>query len=87
MIRAHVIALLAAAALLAGCGDGDVGEIRAWMEQVEGRTGSKVKPLPEPKTFSRIAYLPAWRARPVQPEQAAGRTGAHGAGEPQRQPA
>ena len=58
MIRAHVIALFAAAALLAGCGDGGVGETRAWMKEVEGRTVSKVKPLPEPKTFQPHAYLP-----------------------------
>ncbi|MBD8567141.1 MAG: pilus assembly protein PilP [Oxalobacteraceae bacterium] len=58
MIRAHVIALLAMAALLAGCGDGGVGETRAWMKEVEGRTVSKVKPLPEPKTFQPHAYLP-----------------------------
>ncbi|MEW7849948.1 pilus assembly protein PilP [Massilia aurea] len=57
MKRAHSILLLAAV-LLAGCGDGGVGETRAWMKEVEGRTVVKVKPLPEPKTFQPHAYVP-----------------------------
>jgi len=57
-IRAPHIALLAAALLLAGCGDGGVGETRAWMQQVEQRTVPKVKPLPEPKTFEPHGYHP-----------------------------
>jgi type IV pilus assembly protein PilP len=52
------MALLAAALLLAGCGDGGVGETRAWMQQVEARTVAKVKPLPELKTFEPHGYDP-----------------------------
>jgi len=48
--------LLAAALLLTGCGDGGVGETRAWMEQVKKQTVPKVKPLAEPKNFVPYAY-------------------------------
>lgn len=51
-----LLAPLVAALLLAGCGDGGVGEIRAWMEQVKKQTVPKVKPLPEPKAFVPHAY-------------------------------
>lgn len=48
--------LLLASGLLAACGDGGVGETRAWMKQVEKQTVPKVKPLPEPKTFEPYGY-------------------------------
>lgn len=48
--------LLIASGLLAACGDGGVGETRAWMKQVEKQTVPKVKPLPEPKTFEPYGY-------------------------------
>ena len=51
-----LLAPLVAALLLAGCGDGGVGETRAWMEQVKKQTVPKVKPLPEPKNFVPHAY-------------------------------
>lgn len=56
MMRMKTMALLASASMLAGCGDGGVGEIQAWMVQVEKETVPKVKPLPEPKTFEPYAY-------------------------------
>lgn len=56
MMRMKTMALLAAASLAAGCGDGGVGEIRDWMKQVEAETVPKVKPLPEPKTFEPYGY-------------------------------
>ncbi|WP_306395295.1 pilus assembly protein PilP [Telluria beijingensis] len=56
MMRARSIALLLASGLLAACGDGGVGETRAWMKQVEKQTVPKVKALPEPKTFEPYGY-------------------------------
>jgi type IV pilus assembly protein PilP len=47
---------LACALLLAGCADGDVREVREWMEQVRRDTRPRVKPLPEPKEFIAYAY-------------------------------
>jgi len=44
------------AALLAGCGDSDVREVRDWMAQVQRETHPTVKPLAEPKTFIPYAY-------------------------------
>lgn len=43
-------------ALLAGCGDSDVREVRDWMAQVQRETHPTVKPLAEPKTFIPYAY-------------------------------
>jgi type IV pilus assembly protein PilP len=49
-------ALVAAALLLAGCGDSDVKEVRDWMDQVKRDTRPAVKPLSEPKDFLPYAY-------------------------------
>jgi type IV pilus assembly protein PilP len=53
---AALVLALAAGALLAGCGDGDVREVRDWMEQVRRDTRPNVKPLVEPKDFLPYAY-------------------------------
>jgi type IV pilus assembly protein PilP len=50
-----VLALLSGA-LLAGCGDSDVREVRDWMAQVQRETRPSVKPLSEPKDFIPYAY-------------------------------
>jgi type IV pilus assembly protein PilP len=57
-VRRAAAALLALAcsALLAGCGEGDVREVRDWMEQVQRETKPHVKPLAEPKDFIPYAY-------------------------------
>ncbi|RZA33588.1 MAG: pilus assembly protein PilP [Lysobacteraceae bacterium] len=52
------------AALLAGCGDGDVQEVRDWMKQIERETVPAVKPLPEPKEFVPYAYNPGKAVEP-----------------------
>lgn len=52
------------AALLAGCGDGDVQEVRDWMKQIERETVPAVKPLPEPKEFVPYAYNPGEAVEP-----------------------
>lgn len=70
--RSHYIALLATAGFLAGCGDGGVGETRAWMQEVEQRTVSKVKPLPEPKTFQPHGYEPRDALDPFDPDKLLG---------------
>jgi type IV pilus assembly protein PilP len=49
-------ALVAAALLLAGCGDSDVKEVRDWMDQVKRDTRPAVRPLSEPKDFLPYAY-------------------------------
>jgi type IV pilus assembly protein PilP len=67
MLRGPAPRLLCAfgiAALLAGCGDGDVREVRHWMEQVKRETLPSVKPLPEPKDFVAYAYHPGAAADP-----------------------
>ena len=53
-MRARAFALLAL--LLAGCGDSDVKEVHAWMDQVKQETRPAVKPLAEPKDFIPFAY-------------------------------
>lgn len=55
---------MSAALLLAGCGDGDVKEVRDWMEQVQRETVPAVKPLPAPKEFVPYAYDPRGALEP-----------------------
>lgn len=60
----RLLCAFGAAALLAGCGDGDVQEVRNWMKQVQRETVPKVKPLPEPKEFVPYAYNPGAAVEP-----------------------
>jgi type IV pilus assembly protein PilP len=55
-MKTHALLALACSALLAGCGEGDVREVRDWMEQVQRETKPAVKPLAEPKDFIPYAY-------------------------------
>lgn len=48
---------LMACALLAGCSDSDVAEVRQWMAKTEKQTKVSVEPLSEPKTFIPFAYM------------------------------
>jgi type IV pilus assembly protein PilP len=61
------LAALACSALLAGCGDGGVGEVREWMAQVQRETHPSVKPLPEPKDFLPYAYAAKDAVDPFSP--------------------
>ncbi len=63
-MMARMVSFMAAALLLAGCGDGDVKEVRDWMEQVKRETAPAVKPLPEPKEFVPYAYDPRGAVEP-----------------------
>jgi type IV pilus assembly protein PilP len=55
--------------LLAGCGDSDVQEVRAWMKQVDAQTQVKVQPLAEPKTFIPFAYANKEELDPFNPNK------------------
>ncbi|MET0267156.1 MAG: pilus assembly protein PilP, partial [Duganella sp.] len=71
------------ALLLAGCGDRDVQEVRAWMKQVDAQTSVGVKPLAEPKTFIPFAYAQKDAVDPFNPAKLAtelARQGGAGAG-------
>lgn len=72
MMRLRHIMLLLAATSLAGCGEGSVDEVRAWMKKVERETKPAVKPLPEPKQFVPYAYDPAGAAEPFSPDKLLG---------------
>ena len=67
-----VTGALAAAMLLAGCGDSDVREVRDWMEQVKRDTHPAVKPLPEPKDFLPYAYNARQAVDPFNPNKLLG---------------
>ena len=62
-------AMTALAALLAGCGEGDVREVRDWMEQVKKDTRPSVKPLAEPKEFLPFAYQQREAEDPFHPNK------------------
>ena len=48
--------LLAAGALLGGCGGAEEQELSAWMEEVKRSSVPRVAPLKEPKTFIPVGY-------------------------------
>lgn len=67
-----VMGMALASALLAGCGDSDVREVRDWMEQVKHDTHPTVKPLPEPKDFLPYAYGAKDTVDPFDPNKLLG---------------
>ena len=62
-------AFVAAALLLAGCGDSDVKEVHDWMDQVRQQTRPAVKPLAEPKDFIPYAYGAKEAVDPFSPNK------------------
>jgi type IV pilus assembly protein PilP len=62
-------AFVAAALLLAGCGDSDVKEVHDWMDQVRQQTRPAVKPLAEPKDFIPYAYGDRQAVDPFSPNK------------------
>jgi type IV pilus assembly protein PilP len=62
-------AFAAVALLLAGCGDSDVKEVHAWMDQVKQETRPAVKPLAEPKDFIPYAYGAKEAVDPFSPNK------------------
>jgi type IV pilus assembly protein PilP len=69
MTRLPVICAGLSLALLAGCGDSDVQEVRAWMKQVDAQAKVAVPPLAEPKTFIPFAYVPNDTLDPFNPNK------------------
>lgn len=63
---------LASAALLSGCGDSDVREVRDWMAQTQRDTRPNVKPLVEPKDFLPYAYADREAIDPFNPNKLLG---------------
>lgn len=53
--------------LLAGCGDGDVEEVKQWMEDVQRQTPVSVQKIPEPKTFAPFVYAAKDEPDPYSP--------------------
>ena len=60
------------AALLSGCGDSDVREVRTWMDETKAQTKPSVKPLPESKEFVPYAYNQAQAPDPFSAAKLAG---------------
>jgi type IV pilus assembly protein PilP len=63
---------LLAAGLLAGCGDGNIVEVNAWMEQTRASTRVQVKPISAPKTFVPFAYGAQEQVDPFDPNKLLG---------------
>lgn len=61
--------MLATPLLLAGCGDSDVQEVRAWMKLTDSQAHVAVTPLSEPKTFIPFAYDSADTIDPFNPNK------------------
>jgi type IV pilus assembly protein PilP len=56
MKRSRLLAMLAAGAVLAGCGTSGQEEIEQWMKEQRAATKPQVTPIPEPKKFTPQAY-------------------------------
>jgi len=50
------VTILAAAALLAGCGASEQEELQQWMAEQRAQTKPRVTPIPEPKKFTPQSY-------------------------------
>lgn len=73
MIKLRVpMALLLLSALLAGCSDSDVREVKDWMEATKKNTKVNVAPLSEPKTFIPFAYTALEESDPYDPNKLLG---------------
>ena len=68
-LRAPACAVLLGAALLAGCSDSDVKEVRQWMAKTKADTKPNVPPLSEPKTFIPYAYTLRDEIDPYDPNK------------------
>jgi type IV pilus assembly protein PilP len=66
------MALLLLSALLAGCSDSDVREVKDWMETTKKNTKVNVAPLSEPKTFIPFAYTALEESDPYDPNKLLG---------------
>jgi type IV pilus assembly protein PilP len=66
------VALLLGAALLSGCSDSDVREVKDWMETTKKNTKVNVAPLSEPKTFIPYTYVPIEESDPYDPNKLLG---------------
>lgn len=80
----RVLCAFGAAALLAGCGDGDVQEVRDWMKKVQRETVPAVKPLAEPKEFVPYAYDPEGAVEPFSEAKLLGEMARVAASSPNR---
>lgn len=58
---------LASAAMLAGCGDGGVQELKQWMADVQRQTPASIQKLAEPKKFVPFTYAGKEELDPFNP--------------------
>ncbi|HJV87831.1 MAG TPA: pilus assembly protein PilP [Noviherbaspirillum sp.] len=65
-VRAALAAFIVTG-ILAGCGDGDLQEVKQWMEDVQRHTPVTVQKLPEPKTFTPFVYNAKDEVDPFSP--------------------
>jgi type IV pilus assembly protein PilP len=54
-------------AVLAGCGDGGVQELKQWMDEVRRQTKVSIQPLSEPKRFTPFIYSAKGSVDPYNP--------------------
>jgi type IV pilus assembly protein PilP len=73
--------IIAFGVLLAGCGGGDLDEVRRYADEVKVRPAAPIEPLPTVKTYNSYAYEAAALRDPFTPSQlsAAAPGGAGGA--------
>lgn len=64
------LAFLCAAALLAGCSNSGMEDLRAYIAEVKARPPGPLPPLPELRQVEPFLYVPGERRDPFQPQEA-----------------
>lgn len=67
MNRIGVILAAALAALVAGCGGGDMSDLEAYVAEVKARKSSNIKPIPDIRPYEPYTYVPGERREPFTP--------------------
>lgn len=67
MIRVGIVLATAFAALLAGCGGGDLSDLENYVAEIKSHKSSNIPPIPEIRPYQPYTYRPEDRREPFTP--------------------
>lgn len=67
MIRAGSILAIMFAALLAGCGGGDLSDLKNYVAEIKAHKSSNIPPIPQIRPYKPYTYEPGDRREPFTP--------------------
>lgn len=67
MTRFRLTFAIALAALVAGCGGGDMSDLENYVAEVKSRKSSDIDPIPDIRPYEPYTYVPADRREPFTP--------------------